>query len=1097
MTLTFSELEPASDDQDGEWPYRRRAIFLGSTAYDTLERELYSYVDGTIAGRSFLIAAHRGVGKTSLVLRAVQDIERARVLEAANKGAPIGLQRPLLVKLHGSSLLAPAEPPKPTADKPPADPSQKVAAAVADAIDRLTGPQQTTPAGPPKASAEIALQQITIALYRSLAREVADAFTWHATVQAHGPSVQRGNQSPQDLLELAGQLTLDLDLAPDVSALRRAWARLGRLGAGVIWPRPHLASGPAGPAPAQRGLTEIVAIATANQAFQVCSGRVEATQSAKDSAEREASAETRAKLDFKDVANRFWALTAGALVGAAALQATTVKAAVAAGAVTTVVSSLSLGWSVTRRARRERSTDYTFIMDRTIQTLDRDLPVVIERVRAAGLAPVFLIDELDKLEQPTECIAAIIRRLKNLTTDYGFFCFLTDRGYYEEIERKLREEAYPAEHTFFSHRLLVLYRPAELARYVHSLWSPDPSTGEPREAQTQAQARWVLTCACLHRGKLNLTDIRREIARLCDRNGLLNVGVDIICGAGEFLLPMAMQLALEHVLRQKEIRRRVEVNNAFAQLAFEVLYVIARVWHEGRDTVDLGLEAVRAELIGQRRLEGNAAAQKEQLAKVVPEADLITLVSKAKVLAELLADFKRIRERILLEREFLALPDTPAPGPFDNTEQSEPAKLAALSGLLLAMPGDSPGLLARQDSRDGEAHVFRFLFDSYGVERSGDPLEAQIKIIRAAIRYVEQVEAALRECGCTLLELFQGGVLPATLNPAAIADSIARLRDADPEMLEAMQADVTLIRGIPSTLGGISLAVVELCALTANIRGDAGRLAGDVTVAEALRSTDQLLGNIALVELLSAAPSRSGQRPRIKSPNSEVADALTNASVLTGIEDPAAWPALIAAERERLSNRFPVPDAAFLPVAEAWRVRLSTWLAQRANNTGQTTPPTAPPILYLDTVCLAAGLLLPGLLRPDLGTLTIAEWSRFCMLMDRAGPGAPAWALVAGLAALGFGRTVLHAAIDRAASALGVPPVDLEATVGSFLEAAPDDRPHILLITATGSRLGDTVPNLAEQLTFAVPEDHANDYVQIVAWLAENGSEQDAYQEQI
>ena len=1095
MTLTFDELGTESDEQNGGWRYPRRAVFLGSTAYDTLERELRSYVDGTITGRSFLIAAHRGVGKTSLVLRAVEDIERARVLKPASEAA-LGRQRPLLVKLHGSSLLDAPERPKPD-DKPSLSPGQKVADSVANLVGRVTGAPEPGRADPPRASAEIALQQITIALYRSLAREVAASFTRHAAVQSRVPIGRRGAGPLRSLLELAGQLTLDLDLAPDVAALRHAWEQLDRLGAGVLWPGPKTDPASTQLVPVDFGLREIVAIATANQAFQVCSGRVEATRSAKQSAERDASVETRMKLDLKDVANRFWALTAGALVGTAALQATSVPAAIGAGVAASLVSSLLSGFSVTRRDRRERSVDYSFIVDRTIQTLDRDLPVVIERVRKAGLAPVFLVDELDKLERPAECIATIISRLKNLTTDYGFFCFLTDRGYYEEIERKVREEAYPAEHTFFSHRLLVLYRPAELARYVHSLWSPGPGalSGEP----LQLQARWVLTCACLHRGKLNLTDVRREIARLCDRAGTLIPDVNTICGTGQFLLPMAMQLALEHVLRQRDVRRRVEVDNGFAQLAFEVLYVIARAWYDGRDTVDLGLEAVRAELIGQRHLDGSEAARKEQLAKFVPEADLVMLVGKAKSLAELLGDFRHIREQILLERDFLSLPESPPAAPFADPTQSEPAKLAALSSLLLAMPGFSPGLLARQPASDGSPDVFRFMFDCYGVERSEDALDAQLESVRDAIRFVGQLEAGLRDSDCSLADLFQGGVLPPTLNPAAIEDSIARLREIDdPELIDTMRADVTLVRGIPSTLEGLGRALVALSALAVNVREDASRVAGlDVGAAAAFASTDQLLGNVALVEMLSAAPGRTGQRRRVKSSHSEVARALANSKAPGAIDSAGAWQEAIAADRAQLRAAFQGDAPSYPVVAEAWRSRLSAWLAGRARGARQVATPLNPPILYTDLVCLAAGLPLPGLLRPDLGTLTIAEWSHFCMMMDRAGSDAPAWGLVAGLAALGFGNGVLRAAIDRAGKAPRSTLAEVEAAAAPFLEPGSPDRPYVLLVTPDGSRLGALVPNPAEQLTFAVPEDSFDDYIELATWLRDNGDELGPYKEQL
>src|SRR5215471_12027001 len=114
-----------------------------------------------------------------------------------------------------------------------------------------------------------------------------------------------------------------------------------------------------------------------------------------------------------------------------------------AGSGAALIGGLSMTWSSRQMMKRERNLDYTFIFDRSKQTLERDLPLVIERIRHAGLAPIFVIDELDKLDAPRETIADLIGRLKHLTTDYGFFCFLTDREYYDTIERCSRKKFTP------------------------------------------------------------------------------------------------------------------------------------------------------------------------------------------------------------------------------------------------------------------------------------------------------------------------------------------------------------------------------------------------------------------------------------------------------------------------------------------------------------------------------------------------------------------------------------------------------------------------------------------------------------------------------
>src|SRR5215469_6651962 len=69
----------------------------GSAAYDRLCNELDRYMSGEISGRSFLISGHRGAGKTTLVLKAIED--------TTVQAMKIGGTRPLFVPLHGPDLL--------------------------------------------------------------------------------------------------------------------------------------------------------------------------------------------------------------------------------------------------------------------------------------------------------------------------------------------------------------------------------------------------------------------------------------------------------------------------------------------------------------------------------------------------------------------------------------------------------------------------------------------------------------------------------------------------------------------------------------------------------------------------------------------------------------------------------------------------------------------------------------------------------------------------------------------------------------------------------------------------------------------------------
>ena len=112
MALHLNEIEEALDWRD-EWPLPARPQFLRSQTLDTFERELRRYVDEQIPGRSFLISGHRGIGKTALANRAVDNVARTIIRDltdpnvpTTNTMRPISLQRPLLVKIHGPSLLS-------------------------------------------------------------------------------------------------------------------------------------------------------------------------------------------------------------------------------------------------------------------------------------------------------------------------------------------------------------------------------------------------------------------------------------------------------------------------------------------------------------------------------------------------------------------------------------------------------------------------------------------------------------------------------------------------------------------------------------------------------------------------------------------------------------------------------------------------------------------------------------------------------------------------------------------------------------------------------------------------------------------------------
>jgi hypothetical protein len=1087
MTLALSELEtgPRAAFFGREWYFPQRPWFLTSNAFELFDTELRRYVSGEVRGRAFLIAAHRGVGKTSLVLRALDQLERDLIEAAANQeilsSAGEMPQRPLLVKLNGSALVAPEAGKANDGPETAADAREQLTLAFHDALVRFgtqLPPSPVRAAEPPDekkkqhVSAEAALQQITIALYRALAREVSACFVRHAQAQAgkRHAQAQAGKRSPvrrqRELLEIAAQLTLDLDVAPDLIGLRRAWDRLGRLETGVLWPS-NFGDRLANAGRRNLGFNEIIAVATANQAFQVCSGRVETSQSAKGSAQREAKVEAQGKVDFKDALNKLWALTAGILVGGGVAATSSAAEGAAAGLATGLVSALAFGWSATRSHSTNRTTEYTFIADRTVQTLDRDLPAVIERVRAAGLTPIFLLDELDKLDDPAEAIATIVHRLKNLTTDYGFFCFLADREYYDQIEGKLRDLAYPPEHTYFSERLLVIYRPAELSHYLASLWSEMP--GRTADPKLLSQAPWVLACSIVHRAQLNLIDVRREVARLAGAGGRLLPELERVCSTPEFLLPAAMQLALEHVLRDTEIRSRVESDNPFAQLAFEILYRIARAWYDEQKYVVLMKGAIEQELISRRGLKpdegGTTALQK--LNRAVKDDDIQILFQKVNRLAEILHDFAALAQAIHAEPDFAGLDQPSLPG-SDPRSRLERSKIRALLPSLSAMPGKSPGLLDRREETGptGEPEVhFYFLFDSFGVERTSDSLEGQLADVQAALAFLTGFEEALGEFDATLEQLSAAGVLPSSINPVVLRRSLHRLASIiDPLLLASLQSDVTVVRGIPSSIlafGRGVIGIVALLTVMLNRRSS-------VETSKRLAAVERMLGAAALSAALSGTSGTGAPR----SPDSPVVTHMLAAPAFAGTAAlrKVDWVGLITNEAERLLLSLPFAEDA----SGLWQKRVVTWIGRRSPASGQPPPTIDPPVVLSDLIAAASPAIIPAILRPDLDAVSVTDWSTLCAYAFSEPDQSLRWAFPAGLRALGFGRSVLAAADELSGSGL------------SFAEGAPDDAPFVIVRYGDPPKLAGP-PSRSGPPIFAAPKSGSDTHMAVVEWLGQRG----------
>src|SRR5215211_6896583 len=138
-------------------------LLVESSASRVLQQELRRYCLGLINGRSFLIAGHRGAGKTTLVAKALMDVRQA-------SGA--SMLRPLFIPLHGPSLF-----PDPAMQALAA--KQETAAVLAAQGSRppdVKPPEPGRPDGKPIVPPRKSDAQIALGLHRAVAKEFATQY---------------------------------------------------------------------------------------------------------------------------------------------------------------------------------------------------------------------------------------------------------------------------------------------------------------------------------------------------------------------------------------------------------------------------------------------------------------------------------------------------------------------------------------------------------------------------------------------------------------------------------------------------------------------------------------------------------------------------------------------------------------------------------------------------------------------------------------------------------------------------------------------------------------------------------------------------------
>ncbi|MGD0990623.1 MAG: hypothetical protein ABR874_22690 [Candidatus Sulfotelmatobacter sp.] len=564
-------------------------VLAKSAEYRRLYRDLERYTTGQISGRSYLIAGHRGSGKTMLVHKAIEDVLRD------SQGRD---HRPVFVRLHGPDLL-PREREKADSTenggkKSPTAASPHNQIAIAFSGDSPAS-INTSLSSPDAQKADEDLINVLTQMVKCLFRDVTNEFRKRIRdkIAALPPGYRR-----QELFEVAAQFELEMADCPTAARLRSFWYQLGALEWGVLFDR-HITPikfGPFFSGPAQyeqylaernapatdEGMQEILVLSFLSQAFQVIAGKIEEKQRQTEAGKSAESSSLSTAYALKNLLAPVAGLLTGGAVGAEVARRDGPAVAVLLGLLTGAVVSFSFSYSSSRSRSKEISQESIFIRDRSVPSLSSVLPMLISRLREIGLAPIFVIDELDKVQDLQTKMQKLVQHLKFLVTENSFSCFLTDRRYLSRLNQQENEVAYAPEYTYFSDRLLILYEPRELRQFVMDSFETlqPPQSQKPEQAKPQQdkdrEDSEKIAYVILHRAQLHPVDIRRQIDRLTAKESFSIADFP----SPSYRFEILTQVAIEWLLNGEDVQTQIAGSPDSRQIVYDALYYVSRLWED-------------------------------------------------------------------------------------------------------------------------------------------------------------------------------------------------------------------------------------------------------------------------------------------------------------------------------------------------------------------------------------------------------------------------------------------------------------------------------------------------------------------------------------
>jgi hypothetical protein len=552
-------------------------------------------------------------------------------------------------------------------------------------------------------------------------------------------------------------------------------------------------------------------------------------------------------------------------------------------------------------------------------------------------------------------------------------------------------------------------------------------------------------------------DLQRELARLCDEAGNVTLTADQLVSHLGYRFNLMVQLAIEHLLNEEEMRDRLDQDPLFGQLAYDALYYVSRSWLGGDGELDVNdapIDAYLAIRLKDRRELGlNGADEPEagaRIGEVLGPLDRQFLIDKVRRIANLLAT------PALLQSELLS-----------HSELDDLARQ-----LIETIPaGDETQLLVGAE----EPLLYRWRWDPFGRRL----VDLEMPAVAAERRHAD--DALINDVAAFLAGL--------RLSPAGLADSgVLRTSPAWTQVQEARaRLDRFFVSGDAYEQLEHDQVIVREYAAMLSPRGNL--LAAMLIVAGVIAQGTGMevrTGIRAGVEALERAIAFRSIDPEIVIAALNLAGlpfAPVVPPVMLEADTFGAWRSHIEEQWRRIAQLEVTldPRQARSMAWNSWRIRL------QMNMPELQVPPAGyycfPVPDYPELVVEAARRARAKAgeaalsLRWNLAAMTVAEWSRllFAALDDNDESDdqyAPLWAAFPALVYLGLGdhipkiQNLMESQSKSRKWADELPGIDF--VDWSTLPPSPS-RPPVLLVALDHNSVADSSPPLSEGAVLAIP----------------------------